>query len=100
MNSTLYAQPRFEGKINTNFHHPSLVSNVVFYDTTNNMKARDTVNVIFQSFFSNFRILNNLKLTQMRTMSQSMTPNNKSLYSPKQRMFVLDGKVAERFTRK
>ena len=29
-----------------------------------------------------------------------MTPNNKSLYSPKQRMFVLDGKVAERFTRK
>jgi hypothetical protein len=81
MNNTLYSQPRVNGNKNEKFHHPSFSSNIVFYDTNMNMRAKNQ----FES---------------TNDAAHSVTPNSKTLVSPIQRVFMMDGKVAERFTRK
>jgi hypothetical protein len=93
MNPTLYSQPWKNGSKNQKFKHPNLASNIVFYETTPNMKNigrnKSTQNLRNESQF----------LTTSQIMS-SLANDKFSTENPMIRSFMINGKVSERFTRK
>lgn len=82
MNSSLYSQPWTQGKRNNKFKHPNLQSNLVFYETSPNM--RDVEENRFQSTSRLMHSLGSSKFTVMH---------------PDSRKFLINGKIAERITR-
>ena len=93
MNPTLYSQPWRNGHKNEKFKHPNLASNVVFYETSPNMKNigrnKSTQNLRNESqFLTTSQLMNTIA-------DEKFTTEN-----PMIRSFMMNGKISERFTRK
>ncbi|CAI2360259.1 unnamed protein product [Moneuplotes crassus] len=83
MNPSLYQKPMRKGSKNKSFNHPSLKSNSVFYETSPNMRDDDS-----ERYLTTSQLMHNL----------GKVKNNQSVLS--HRMFQVNGKIAERITRK
>lgn len=83
MNSTLYSQPTQHGIKNTRFRHPNLASNVVFYETSPNMRQPET-----DAFVSTSNLMHSLSASKFAVGQQF------------KRTFVANGNVTERLTRR